>query len=116
MLEVMSLFFFFTHTFEKRKGHNMLAITLDPKFKSMCLVTTYVACDNVIVLIAKYDNELLLPLLTEVYKLSMSTILEKPHESPKYRKQKFALHYKHNYRHFEGPCWLRVVHLSLISY
>jgi hypothetical protein len=40
----------------------MLALMLDPKFKSMC--TTYVVCDNVVALIVKYNNELLLPLLT----------------------------------------------------
>jgi hypothetical protein len=39
-----------------------------------------VVCDNVVALIAKYDNELLLPLLPEVYKLSMSTILEEDNE------------------------------------
>jgi hypothetical protein len=38
---------FFLYTFEKKKGHNMLALMLDPKFKSMCLVTTYIICDNV---------------------------------------------------------------------
>jgi hypothetical protein len=38
---------FFLHTFEKRKGHNMLTLMLDPKFKSMCIVTTHVVCDNV---------------------------------------------------------------------
>ncbi len=72
---------FFLYTFEKRKGHNMLALMLDPKFESMCLVTTYVVCDNVVVLIAKCDNELLLPLLPKVYKLSMSIILEEANES-----------------------------------
>jgi hypothetical protein len=59
----------------------MLALMFDPNLKSMCLATTYVVCDNVVALIAKYDNELLLPLLTKVYKLSMSTILEEPNES-----------------------------------
>ncbi len=88
----------------------------DLKSKSMCLVTTYVVCDNVVALIAKYDNELLLPLLTKVYKISMSTILEEPNESnPNIGNKNLLCTTKIN-RHFEGPCWLRVVHLSLISY
>ncbi len=47
---------------------------LDPRYKSMCLVKTYVGCDNVIVLVVEYDQELLLLLLMEVYKLSMPII------------------------------------------
>jgi hypothetical protein len=35
-----------------------------------------VGLDNVTTLVAKYDQELLLPLLMEVYKLSMLVIVE----------------------------------------
>jgi hypothetical protein len=49
---------------------------LDPRYKSMHLVTTYVGCDNVVVLVVEYDQELLLLLLMEVYKLSMPIIIK----------------------------------------
>jgi hypothetical protein len=37
---------------------------------------TYVGLDNATTLVAEYDQELLLPLLMEVYKLSMLVIVE----------------------------------------
>jgi hypothetical protein len=49
---------------------------LNPRYKSMHLVTTYVGCDNVVVLVVEYDQELLLLLLMEVYKLSMPIIIK----------------------------------------
>jgi len=49
---------------------------LDPRYKSMHLVMTYVGCDNVVVLVVEYDHELLLLLLMEVYKLSMPIIIK----------------------------------------
>ncbi len=54
----------------------MLALMLDPIYKSMHLVMTYVGLDNATILVAEYDQELLLPLLMEVYKLSMLVIVE----------------------------------------
>jgi hypothetical protein len=42
----------------------------------MHLIMTYVGLDNATTLVAKYDRELLLPLLMEVYKLSMLVIVE----------------------------------------
>jgi hypothetical protein len=108
---------FYTHL--KKKGHNMLASMLDPKFKSMGLITTYVVCDNVVALIATYDNELLLPLLPELYKLPMSTILEEANKTnPNMGNKKLVCttNTTIDISNLEGPCWLKVVHLSLISY
>jgi len=71
-LEVLKPFFSFLHN--KKKGHNLLPLMLDPIFKSMCLIMMYVGHDNVVTLFDKYDNELLLPLLMEVCKPSMPSI------------------------------------------
>jgi hypothetical protein len=49
----------------------MLALMLDPHFKSMQLVTMYLGQENVVALVVEYDDELLLPLVTEVAKLLM---------------------------------------------
>jgi hypothetical protein len=54
----------------------MLALMLDPIYKSMHLVMIYVGLDNVTTLVVEYDQELLLPLLMEVYKLLMLIIVE----------------------------------------
>jgi hypothetical protein len=45
----------------------------------MHLLNIYGSCDNVIVLIVAYDEELL-PLLMEVYMFSMFSIVEEPQD------------------------------------
>jgi hypothetical protein len=52
---------------------------LDPIFKSMHLLNIYASCDNVIVLIVAYDEELL-PFLMDVYTFSMLSIVEEPQD------------------------------------
>jgi hypothetical protein len=45
----------------------MLALMLDPKYKNMCLVTTYLGHEIAATVMADYDKQLL-PLLLEAYK------------------------------------------------
>ncbi len=47
---------------------------LNPRFKSMCLVCIYVGHENALVIVVAYDEQILLPLLMEVYKSSMPLI------------------------------------------
>lgn len=54
----------------------MLAFMLNPMFKNMCLVTSYVGHDNVVNLVINYDSKLLLPLLVESYKSLMPFAIE----------------------------------------
>ncbi len=46
----------------------MLAIMLDPEYKNMCLVITYLGREAIVTLVANYDEQLLLPLLLKAYK------------------------------------------------
>lgn len=55
----------------------MLVLMLDPCFKNIWLVTTYLGWENVAILVAKYDEKLFLLLLTEVAKLLMPICGEK---------------------------------------
>lgn len=41
---------------------------LDLKLKSMCFVNTYASHENVTTIVITHDEELLMPLLMEVYK------------------------------------------------
>ncbi len=43
----------------------MLVFMLESRFKSLQLMTMYLGCESVVVVIAKYDENLLLPLLIE---------------------------------------------------
>jgi len=43
----------------------MLALMFDPRSKSMHLVTMFLGHENTAIIVAKYDENLLLPLLME---------------------------------------------------
>ncbi len=65
------IFVSFLHLFDKKNGHNMLVLMLDPRCKKMYLVSIFLGCETTTTLIAKCDEQLLLPLFLEVYKLLM---------------------------------------------
>ncbi len=67
MLEALQPFFF-KHMFDKKKGHNIFALMLDPRFKNMWLVANYCGCELAFVLVNEYDVGL--PLLVKCYKTS----------------------------------------------
>jgi hypothetical protein len=58
----------------------MLALMLDPRFKSMQLGTMYLGRENAVAVVAKYDEKLLLPLLMEANKLLMPNKVEKAYD------------------------------------
>jgi hypothetical protein len=45
------------HTCDMKMGHNMLVLMLDPRFKTRLLVTMYVDCEIIIVVIIEYDKK-----------------------------------------------------------
>ncbi len=47
----------------------MLAFILDPRFKSLQLVINYVGCEVAYALVVQNDEQLLLPLLIQCYKM-----------------------------------------------
>jgi hypothetical protein len=49
--------------FNSNQVHNMLAIMLDPQFKSLSVVKILVRCDNAIQLAYGYDLKAMIPLL-----------------------------------------------------
>jgi hypothetical protein len=59
----------------------MLVLILDPMYKSMWLVITYLGCETIIALVANYDEQLLLPLPLEVYKVFMPNKIDCVNES-----------------------------------
>jgi hypothetical protein len=55
----------------------MLALMFDPRSKSMHLVTMFLGCENTTIIIVKYDENLLVPLLMEANKLLILDRVEK---------------------------------------
>ncbi len=95
MLEVMNPFLSFLHTY--------IGMMLNLRFKSMCLITNYVGHNNAMTLVAKCDNNLLLPFINEGYK----------HQCP--LTSNIVSHHGHNCKNFERHCWYKDLHLLLIS-
>jgi hypothetical protein len=71
ILKVFLPFLFFLHAFDRKWGHHMLVLILDPRCKNMQLVITYLGHENVVAIVVEYHEELLLPLLIKVVKLLM---------------------------------------------
>lgn len=75
ILNVLHLFFFFLHEFDRKKCHNILLLMLDLKFKNMHMVTYYLGHVNVSILVFQYDEHLFLLLLVHYYKVLMPNFL-----------------------------------------
>jgi hypothetical protein len=71
MLKVVQPFFSFLHGFDRKKSHDMLTFMLDPMFKNLRLVSRYLGHENTSTIVVQYDEQLLLPLLIECYKILM---------------------------------------------
>jgi hypothetical protein len=56
VLEVLLPFISFMHCFQKMKGHNMLVLMLDPRYKSMRLVIIFLGREVATTLMAYYDE------------------------------------------------------------
>jgi hypothetical protein len=63
-MEVFIPFISFLHAVDKRRGHIMLALMFNLRFNNIRLVIAFLGCENVVIIVIKYDQELLLPLLT----------------------------------------------------
>ncbi len=51
-----------TFFYNASKVHNMLALMLDPCFKSLNVVKTFIRKTKMIQIVVEYDNKILLPL------------------------------------------------------
>jgi len=62
-VKVFKHLIFFLKAFNFRQVHNMLALMLDPHFKSLRVVESFVGHGNVIHFITEYDVKEIIPLL-----------------------------------------------------
>ncbi len=65
---VLDSFFSFLKRFNERKTHNVLVIMLDPKLKSLHLVSSSIGCDQgVAIVVEQYDIMSLYPMFMKCY-------------------------------------------------
>jgi hypothetical protein len=71
---VLASFLAFTSFYSANKAYNMLSLMLDPHFKSLDVVKTFVGRAKMIQIVAKYDSKTLLPLLVVAFHFLNPTI------------------------------------------
>jgi hypothetical protein len=64
---VLDIFLSFLKKFDEKKTHNMLAIMLDPRLKSLHLVSSFIGCDQGVTIVEQYDIMSLYPMLMKRY-------------------------------------------------
>jgi hypothetical protein len=61
------LSFHFSKNYEERNAHNTFSLMLDPQFKSLCLVSSFVGHEQDISIVEKYDRKSSQPMLLKCY-------------------------------------------------
>jgi hypothetical protein len=64
---VLDSFLSFLKNYEERKAHNMFSLMLDPQFKSLPMVSSFVGHEQDISIVKKYDRKSLQPMLLKCY-------------------------------------------------
>jgi hypothetical protein len=64
---VLAPFLAFAFTYNVSKAHNILALMLNPHFKSLDVVKTFVRWEKTIQMVVEYDSKTLLPLLVVAF-------------------------------------------------
>ncbi len=64
---VLDYFLSLLRTYEKKKTHNLLSFMLDPKFKNLCLIFSYVNKEQIMHIMEQYDRKALYPMLVKLY-------------------------------------------------
>jgi hypothetical protein len=52
---------------KNKKTHNMISLMLDPRFKNLCIVSSFVEQDQSVSFVVKYDKKSLYPMLVKCH-------------------------------------------------
>jgi hypothetical protein len=75
---VLQLFLDFCDKFDASMVHNMLALVLDPRFKTLKCVTNIIRRDKAQVIMDEYDSKILIPMLVMVFKCFNPSLIKTP--------------------------------------
>jgi len=54
---VLNSFLSFLNKYENKKAHNMISLMLDIRFKSLCIISSFVGREQGVALVKKYDKK-----------------------------------------------------------
>jgi len=63
----LDFFLSFLKKYEKRKAHNMLSLMLDPRFKTLRIMSSFIGCEQVKAIVEEYDKKSLFLMLLKCY-------------------------------------------------
>jgi hypothetical protein len=67
VINVLDSFLSFLKIYENMKTHNMISLMLDPKFKSLCIGSSFVGKEQGVALVEKYDKKSLYPMFVKCH-------------------------------------------------
>jgi hypothetical protein len=67
VINVLDSFFSFLKKYENRKTHNMISLMLDPKFKNLHIVSSFVGREQGVAVVEEYDKKTLYPMLMKCH-------------------------------------------------
>ncbi len=67
VITVLDFFFSFLKVYDKRKTHNMISLMLDPRYKSLCIVCSFVRREQGVAIVEEYDRTSLYPMLVKCH-------------------------------------------------
>jgi hypothetical protein len=65
--DVLKLFLSFFLKYEEKNSLNVLYLMLDQRFKSLCLMSSFIGCEQVVNIVEEYDRRSLYPMLLKCY-------------------------------------------------
>jgi hypothetical protein len=66
VVQILDSFFSFLKKYEERKAHNFFKM-LDPRFKTFCLVSSFIDCEQGKAIVEEYDKKSLFPMFLKCY-------------------------------------------------
>jgi hypothetical protein len=68
VINVLDSFLSFLRVYDKKKSHNMISLMLDPRYKNLHIISSFVGREQGVVLVEKYDKKSLHPMLLKCHK------------------------------------------------
>jgi hypothetical protein len=67
VIDVLNFFLSLLKVYDKRKAHNMVSLMLDPRYKSFCILSSFVGREQGVALVDEYDKKSLYPMLVKCH-------------------------------------------------
>jgi hypothetical protein len=67
VINVLDFFLSFSKAYDKRKTHNMIFFLLDPRYKSLCIISSFVGREQGVALVEEYDRKKLYLMLVKCH-------------------------------------------------